>query len=213
MKTIQLPLFADTHLPDEPIIVLERKPYIQPFECVLARAELQGLLHKQANGVFGPQAEDYATVAAADADVLTLKQRLAYWQMVSAEEVYVTDQVRYELSDDDTIDMDALLTGDIPPEQLPNRRRLRYGPHDLHEYRGKFFPQLVRSLVNAAGLEKGSTVFDPFSGSGTTNCEARSMGMQTVGLDMNPLSVLISRTKAAVSSLFPFLKATMAMPW
>ncbi|MBN1658175.1 MAG: hypothetical protein JXA93_07220 [Anaerolineae bacterium] len=203
MKAIQLPLFADLHLSDEPRVLLERKPYIQPFECVLAHAELQGLLHTEPNGIFEQLAPDYAAVVAADADVLTLKQRLAYWQKVSAEQVYITDQVRYELSDESTLDVDALLTGDILPEQLPNRRKLRYGPHDLHEYRGKFFPQLVKSLINAAGLDKGSIVLDPFCGSGTTNCEARSMGMQTLGLDMNPLSVLISRTKAAILDLTP----------
>ena len=203
MKAIQLPLFADAQASGELRIILERKPYIQPFERVLAHAELQGLLHTEENGIFEQLAEDYVTVAAADADALTLRKRLAYWQKVTAERIYLTDQVRYELSGDDVLDIDTLLSGDILPEQLPNRRKLRYGPHDLHEYRGKFFPQLVKSLVNAAGLEKGSIVLDPTCGSGTTNCEARSMGMLTLGLDLNPLSVLISRTKAAVLDLTP----------
>jgi site-specific DNA-methyltransferase (cytosine-N4-specific) len=204
MKTAQLSLFTELPRADAThAIHLERKPYIQPFECILAHAEVQGLIQAEENGLFTQAAERHVTVSAEQADALTLKGRLAYWQQVSADQVYVTDQVRYELADDPAVTLDALLTGDLSPEQLPNRRKLRYGPHDLHEYRGKFFPQLVKSLINAAGLEKGSVVLDPTCGSGTANCEARAMGMQTLGLDLNPLSVLIARTKAALLDLTP----------
>lgn len=201
MSATQLPLFVNSPRSDGPNIILERKPYIQPFECILAHAELQGLLRAEDNSIFTQSAEDYSTIATPNADALTLKSRLAYWQKVIGEQIYVTDQMRYELSDDASLEVGTLVAGDILPEQLPNRRKLRYGPHDLHEYRGKFFPQLVRSLINAAGLEKGSIVIDPTCGSGTTNCEARSMGMQTLGLDLNPLSVLISRAKSKLLDL------------
>ncbi|MBN1874933.1 MAG: hypothetical protein JXA33_11940 [Anaerolineae bacterium] len=209
MKTMQLNLFAESVSSDgaprdaSSHIRLKRKSYIQPFECVLAHAELMGLTQTQENGIFSHLAEEQAAVAVDQADALKLKQRLAYWEKISAKQVHITDQVRYELSDDITLDIGDLLEGNLLPEQLPNRRKLRYGPHDLHEYRGKFFPQLVKSLINAAGLEKGSIVLDPTCGSGTTNCEARSMGMQTLGLDLNPLSVLIARTKSAILDLTP----------
>lgn len=62
----------------------------------------------------------------------------------------------------------ALLPFDGKAISIPNRRVLRYGPHGAHEYRGKFFPQLVRALLNIAAVKRGDVVLDPMCGSGTT---------------------------------------------
>lgn len=70
-----------------------------------------------------------------------------------------------------------------------------YLTHGIHSYKGKYFPQIVRSLVNTAGAGVGSLVVDPFAGSGTTTLEAALMGVRGVGVDRNPLAVLIARTK------------------
>lgn len=202
MSMMQLPLFtsSDDHEPQE--VTLERKSYIQPFECLLANAELRGLLgHNGDNHLFDALAGPYIQVAR-DTDTSVLVKRLAYWEKVICEGVAtIPRQVLFELSDDTDIDISALLEGNIPETELPKRRKLRYGPHDLHEYRGKFFPQLVKSLINAASLSEGSLVLDPFCGSGTTDCEARAMGMRSVGVDLNPLSVLVAETKTALLDL------------
>ncbi|MBI4289677.1 MAG: hypothetical protein HY671_14770 [Chloroflexi bacterium] len=81
---------------------------------------------------------------------------------------------------------------------IPNRRCLRYGPHDIHEYRGKFFPQLVKALFNYSGISAGAMAMDPMCGSGTTLLEANLAGYEAVGLDLNPLSVLITKTKCSI---------------
>lgn len=86
---------------------------------------------------------------------------------------------------------------------LKNRRNLRYGPHGIHEYRGKFFPQLVRSLLNTAGVTASSLILDPMCGSGTTPTEAVLSGCQAIGLDLNPLSVLISQAKCDILKVDP----------
>lgn len=78
--------------------------------------------------------------------------------------------------------------------KIPRSRCLRYGPHGIHEYRGKFFPQLVKALINVADVHDG-VVLDPMCGSGTTPVEAICAGNRAVGLDMNPLSVFVSRVK------------------
>ena len=178
---------------------LELKPYIQPFERILARAELAGLLpDAQINHPLDEPASNVFPLAAS-APVEKLRRRLAYWQKVINGAPLPTSQALYEASDNlpDLTDLANL------DKYLPRSRRLRYGPHDLHQYRGKFFPQLVRSLVNFSGIPAGSLVVDPFCGSGTTNCEARLVGMRTIGIDLNPLSVLIARAKTAVVELDP----------
>jgi site-specific DNA-methyltransferase (cytosine-N4-specific) len=76
-----------------------------------------------------------------------------------------------------------------------------YLTHGLHAYKGKYFPQVVRSLLNAAGVAAGARVVDPFVGSGTTSLEASLMGCTAHGIDQNPLAALIARTKVAALHL------------
>jgi hypothetical protein len=76
-----------------------------------------------------------------------------------------------------------------------------YLTHGMHAYKGKYFPQVVRSLLNAAGVAPGGRVVDPFVGSGTTSLEASLMGRTAHGIDQNPLAALIARTKVAALQL------------
>lgn len=181
-------------------VELRCKPYIQPFERVLAAAEVRGLLGTQVPELFTDPAADVVTLESAD--VKQLQHRLTYWETIqdAAGRVIVPDQIYYEQSDEAVPQVQLTLSGMGMPA-VPKRRKLRYGAHDLHEYRGKFFPQLVRSLMNSIGLQEGSIVLDPTCGSGTTNVEARSLGMTTLGVDLNPLSVFIARVKTSVFSL------------
>jgi len=168
-------------------IVVKLKPYIQPFERYLARAELHGLLGREyIKDPFSEPAEAEMFFPSS-ISLEMLRDRLAYWEKIGSWQLEPTLQVvlesehgEYTANDDEVFD-------------YHKSRRLRYGPHGLHEYRGKFFPQLVKSLINLAGLSPGSIVLDPMCGSGTTNCEARSMEMRTIGVDLNPLSVKVSQ--------------------
>lgn len=130
-----------------------------------------------------------------------LANRLAYWETVESDNrAIVTRQSLREstvITAKNRIGFEVLrehlpFRGEVP---LPNRRCLRYGTHGIHEYRGKFFPQLVRSLINVSGIKKGGVVADPMCGSGTTIVEATLAGSRGIGMDMNPLSVLIGQTK------------------
>ena len=52
------------------------------------------------------------------------------------------------------------------------RKDPKYLTHGIHPYKGKFYPQLVRPLLNILEIPKGGVVFDPFCGSGTFPIEA-----------------------------------------
>lgn len=71
-----------------------------------------------------------------------------------------------------------------------------YGSHGWHRYVGRFPPHLVRALLNSFGAGPESLVCDPFAGSGTTLVECRLLGIPAVGVEISPLSALISRTKS-----------------
>jgi putative RNA methylase family UPF0020 len=76
------------------------------------------------------------------------------------------------------------------------RQSTRYSVHGLHEYKGKFNPQVARALLNAAGLAKNALVLDPFCGSGTTLVECAHAGFRALGTDINPLATMITNAKA-----------------
>jgi len=70
-----------------------------------------------------------------------------------------------------------------------------YAFHNLYPYKGKFYPRLVRSLINAFNLNQNSLILDPFNGSGTTTHEASLMGIKSVGIDITPIGVILSELK------------------
>lgn len=76
-----------------------------------------------------------------------------------------------------------------------NRQVTRYSVHGIHEYKGKFNPQVVRALLNILHVERGETILDPFCGSGTSLVESQYYGVNAVGTDINKLAVFISNTK------------------
>jgi len=75
------------------------------------------------------------------------------------------------------------------------RQATRYSVHGLHEYRGKFNPQVCRALINILGIPQGGMLLDPYCGSGTTLVEAAHRGIRAVGTDLNPLAVFIANAK------------------
>ncbi len=190
------------------VISCRLKPYIQPFERRLAIEELRSLAGANPMPMDGTEQRALVFNVQSDYGSTRLAERLAYWELVEGDERRFTRQVFLEatasmIRNDKTIkETQASLRFNDGPT-LPNRRCLRYGTHGIHEYRGKFFPQLVRSLLNIADLPKRGIVGDPMCGSGTTNVETVLGEYQTLGLDMNPLSVLLARTKCSLLSVDP----------
>lgn len=70
-----------------------------------------------------------------------------------------------------------------------------YLTHYMHPYKGRFHPKMVRALLNYVCPEKSGVVMDNFAGCGTLLVEATLMGLDSVGVEINPLSVLMSNVK------------------
>jgi excisionase family DNA binding protein len=71
-----------------------------------------------------------------------------------------------------------------------------YLTHSIHPYPAKFIPQIPKTLIRELA-STGDTVLDPFCGSGTTLVEALRLECNAIGIDANPLSCLISKTKTS----------------
>lgn len=76
-----------------------------------------------------------------------------------------------------------------------SRQSTRYSVHGLHEYKGKFNPQIARAIMNIFGIGPGSRVLDPFCGSGTALVECAHLGIEARGVDMNPFAVFLANAK------------------
>jgi DNA modification methylase len=189
-------------------VVCRVKPYIQPFERQLALRELAALAGADPAplpALVGPP-DQFRVRSRTPAT--TLARELAFWEVVASNKPITTRQSLRESTTNvarngTTLEEIAHLlpfNGSVP---LPNRRCLRYGSHGIHEYRGKFFPQLVRTLINVANAPRGALIADPFCGSGTTAVETMLAHRKAIALDMNPLSVFVARAKCAVLGVGP----------
>jgi site-specific DNA-methyltransferase (cytosine-N4-specific) len=104
------------------------KPYLQPFEKLLAIKELQSLIGNDANII---EEHGYYLVDSAVEEELLLN-KLTFWQRLGRKSLVPTLQKTLELTQSG-----YKKTKEV--NELHNARRLRYGPHDVHEYRGKVF--------------------------------------------------------------------------
>ncbi len=75
------------------------------------------------------------------------------------------------------------------------RQATRYSVHGLHEYKGKFNPQVAKAILNIFGLRHGNRILDPFCGSGTTLVECAHLGATGIGIDLNPLAIFLANAK------------------
>jgi site-specific DNA-methyltransferase (cytosine-N4-specific) len=91
------------------------------------------------------------------------------------------------------------------------RQATRYGLHGIHEYKGKFNPQVVRALTNVVDPD-AAVLFDPFCGSGTSLIEAVRLGIGAVGVDRSPMAVFLASAKAKslAEPDYPALRADFA---
>lgn len=160
---------------------LIRHPYKYfPYELELAKREIQALM---------PRAQIAETPSGftlcGDID-LDAARRLVYFAGISSQDGYMpTMQSQLERVNGSG----------------PKRQATRYSAHGIHEYKGKFNPQIVRAILNVLSIPTGSRVLDPFCGSGTSLLECVHLGMNAVGTDINPLAVYIANAKLAAISL------------
>lgn len=68
--------------------------------------------------------------------------------------------------------------------------------HGLHPYPAMMMPLIARTMFNEYGKGTDTIFLDPYVGSGTTLVEAQYYGVKkAIGVDLNPLAILISNLK------------------
>lgn len=164
-------------------------PYkLWPYEAAIREAEIEQLIgtrpREQLGGIMT------ATISPLRIDKL---RRLTFSHSFAATNIHQERTWQAVLENGDALTAAA-------------RKDPKYVTHGIHAYKGKFYPQLARSLFNLAELSPGQKILDPFCGSGTVPLEAYLNGMQGIGFDMNPLAVKIARAKTDILLVDPHLR-------
>lgn len=79
-------------------------------------------------------------------------------------------------------------------DRIPSRR---YVTHAFDSYPAKMLPHMARFLVEKIS-RPGQLILDPFCGSGTVLVESVMAGRSALGIDLNPLAVLLARAKTTI---------------
>lgn len=77
-----------------------------------------------------------------------------------------------------------------------NTRDANTHTHGFHKYPAKFIPHIPKwAIEKHLNGYKGRTILDPFCGSGTTLVEGMLAEHNVIGIDIDPLSAMISKVK------------------
>jgi hypothetical protein len=120
------------------------------------------------------------------------------------------DEIRYRMSAVEDIDVAGKSIPRYSGEFWTSKQRQASSLHEV-SYRACFKPQLPRFFIENLTNES-DTVYDPFSGRGTTVLEAGLLGRKVVANDTNPLSALLSKPRFFAPSLEELMKRLESIP-
>jgi len=77
-----------------------------------------------------------------------------------------------------------------------NKSRLKdLSIHDWYRFVYAYSDQIITGLVDEFGITQDDLVIDPFNGTGTTTLATKRLGIDAIGTDTSPASVLSARVK------------------
>jgi DNA methylase len=90
----------------------------------------------------------------------------------------------------------------------PKRNKLlQTGWEGFFPYYAGFPEVFARELLQSAELPSGAVILDPWNGSGTTTYAASGLGLSSIGIDLNPVMIIVARAR-----LLPPTEADHLMP-
>jgi len=133
------------------------------YEIQLAKLELEALGAKEVSFNLSSLEFNFQF----DADLEFLKNRVSWLESINGEPTWIRHV------------------------QKANRKVLRgyadlWYSHFVYPLKARFRPPLARSMINIVCPRDKGKILDPFTGSGTTNIEAYLLGLDCVGIDINP---------------------------
>lgn len=124
---------------------------------------------------------------------LILREQLAFYNRLGIS------QIDDNINPDSLVNIrylwqDSIRTKKYDPSWNYTEDNTRAYTHSIHPYPAMMIPQVAGRLIDMYAKSK-TVVLDPFCGSGSVLVEAFIKGYNSYGIDINPLSLLISRVK------------------
>lgn len=69
--------------------------------------------------------------------------------------------------------------------------------HGFHQYPARMHPEIAKRMIQKYASNASEVVIDPFMGSGGVLVEAILNGNNTIGIDLNPFAVLLTKVKTS----------------
>ena len=74
-------------------------------------------------------------------------------------------------------------------------KRLQTGWEGFFPYYAGYPELFARELLQSANLPRHAVVLDPWNGSGTTTNTASALGLSSIGIDLNPVMIVVARAR------------------
>lgn len=124
---------------------------------------------------------------------LMLREQLAFYNRLGISQI--EDDVDTDsLANIKYLWQDSIRTKRFDPSWNYAEDNTRAYTHPIHPYPAMMIPQVAGRLIDTFA-KPNAVVLDPFCGSGSVLLEAFIRGYDSYGIDINPLSLLISRVK------------------
>jgi hypothetical protein len=143
------------------------------YECQLAKLELESLGAENVEFDLDKLGFTFETGCSRKR---VLRERLSWFESVDSEGTRMQEIIRANSS-------------------VLREHADLYFSHLAYPFKARFRPPLARSLINIVNPEGKGRVLDNFSGSGTTQVEASLLGIESVGVDINPFYTFMAQAK------------------
>lgn len=111
--------------------------------------------------------------------------------------MYGVDNVSTELYINNSINNNDIWEFDLDYANSNNVASFFVSDGNIHSYPAKAVPEMVHDLLYRLKEHYNvASVLDPFVGSGTVALESKILGLDFYGSDLNPLAVLLAKTKS-----------------
>jgi len=82
---------------------------------------------------------------------------------------------------------------DLKPEEITFKGKLNEPVHSWFRLTPSYSPYLVRLIIQRMELGKDKKVLEPFAGTGTTLIECKKAGIESFGVEINPILHTIAK--------------------
>lgn len=84
------------------------------------------------------------------------------------------------------------------------------GRENWYSYYASYASEFVEDVLTRLNLSSEQTILDPWNGSGTTTTVANKFNIKSIGIDINPVMLLVAKSKLVSNDSISYIKKSMS---